>query len=282
MNLPTCQDYKEVPDVEALFALMDGKETKDFCFQLKYDGIWARVIVHDDQYNIYSKTGQHKLTNRLPNRQLFPLGHTLIGEYMMGSQWSQDPERKGKLYVFDCVSYDEADVSQLPYNQRFKLAKSVVDHIQDTRVEMVRTYNTDRLSAVYLDISNSLSWEGLVMREWRSTYYTTLTKLKLFVEDDFVIMGMTAGEGKNLGYMGAMIVGQMDPKGELVEVMHVGGGFTQWERQLFWSKREEMNNKVVLCQGKARFTSGALRHPNFIRVRDDKLASQCILKRTSQ
>jgi hypothetical protein len=112
-----------------------------------------------------------------------------------------------------------------------------------------------------LQRANDVGFEGLVLRQggrW--------IKVKPGETHDIAITGFVEGKGKHLGRLGYVTTG----KGA------VGSGFTDAERQLLWT--EAVANRLigqvveVSCM---EFTSnGRFRHPVFVRMRPDKLASQ--------
>lgn len=279
-----CQTYVEADNIDdVLIRQMVGPEPSSTILQLKYDGIWARVVVHENVVSIFSKTG------RLVH--YFPIDPTLqgltneptvlIGEFMFGSQWSQHPSRKGHLYIFDCVVKDGVHYSGYSYQDRYRKALAAVKALQQYNFHIVPCYGITSIGAVWMEIETRNSHEGIVVRRWDSPYNTKLIKVKRSVEDDFVIIGFVGGEGKYTGLLGALLLSQYNASGCLEEVQAVGGGFTDEQRREIWFRQNDYLGKVVLVQGKSRFDSGALRHPTFIRVRDDKLPSQCILKKSS-
>lgn len=272
-----CQEYREVNGIEELCSEIKDAEQ---LLQLKYDGIWAKIDFCDDgRYRIYSKTGQLKDQQVISQGQIVPRIVTLVGEYMYGSQWSDHPDRKGKIYIFDCVRYEEDDCTFLPYNRRYLNAQAFINWLQDPRFVMVPCYSHSKVGDLWHEVEQKESYEGLILRNWKSTYYTELVKLKRSVEDDFVVMGMEQGQGKHQGRMGALVLGQYAGD-ELVEVMRLGGGFSDFERERILTTWPDLKEKVVLVEGKSRFSSGALRHPNFVRIREDKRPQECILKKT--
>lgn len=278
-----CQNYREVTDIHDLFDLLKTEQDMTDCLvQLKYDGIWARVEVQQGHASIYSKTDTYKNTIQINQIDFLQQPCTLVGEYMMGSQWSQHPDRAGQLFIFDCTYANGKDLTFLPYKDRYRVARAIVENeLRSTRIVMAPCYSASKLGPLWSSICESNSHEGIVFRKWSSTWFTELVKLKQRVQDDFVVMGFTEGEGQFYGYLGSLTLGQYDSDGVLREVMSVGGGFTTPERQLIFNKQTDYQGRVCLVEGKSRFTSGALRHPTFIRWRDDKDPKQCTLKRTS-
>lgn len=274
-----CQDYAELDSVEAAFDLIQNPLT-DWCFQLKYDGIWAKVVIENNVASVFSKTGQLKTTLPVP-AWLVSRGTTvLIAEYMYGSQWSQQKDRAGLLYVFDCVACDGEDLSTLPYGQRKKKADALVVELG---LPFMKTdcYNITRLGEIWGVLETTMSYEGVIVRNLTSTYFAKLWKLKIEVEDDYVVLGRYPAEpGKYEGMLGGFSVGQYHSDGQLRPVMDVGGGYSKAQRQEFWDKMLEELPKVMRVKGKCRFASGALRHPQFVQFRDDKLPTDCKIKTT--
>jgi ATP-dependent DNA ligase len=272
-SLPSfeCQQYRELLDLSAAINLFTNPE--EWLFQLKYDGIWARVEIDDGMARIYSKTNQLKhsfqTSYKNPNRIV------LIGEYMYGSQWSQKRDRAGVIYIFDCVVEDGKDVSTLPYVARLKIAHQQVEKLEG-KFQEVFSYRVDLIGEVWRTLSTSMDYEGLVVRKRASTYFADLYKLKTEIEDDFIATHLVEGEGKHKGRLGSVEMSKFRGN-ELVKIMDVGGGFTDEQREYYWRHGNEILSKVCLVQGKSRFDSGAFRHPTFIRVRDDKYPQECKL-----
>lgn len=273
-----CQSYLELsaleefrlPKVERLLAGVS-------IFQFKYDGIWALVQIKNHIATVYSKTGQCKHS--------FPVNTgdeiTLIGEFMYGSQWSQHPERKGHIYVFDCVVSRGTHISAAAYRDRYRIAQGHTLELGPP-FQPVSCYASANLPAVWSHILAEEKWEGVVIRGIEQPYDSTLVKLKRTVQDDFVILGFVEGKGKHAGRLGALQLGQFDPTvQDLVAVMECGGGFSDLERDWIWSMQDKFRGRVCIVEGKSRFDSGALRHPTFISMRDDKKPEQCVLKRQS-
>lgn len=275
-----CQTYKELATIEDAFALFPTNP-QEWAFQLKYDGIWARVEITAGKATIWSKTGQlkHKFTvdHWLYNRD--PV--VLIGEFMFGSQWAQHPDRAGLIYVFDCLVFDGKDISTLPYEQRKKIADAMAVEMGSV-LRKTDLYSVARLGEIWMHIEQSMKYEGLIIRNRLSTYFSTLYKLKTEVEDDYIVTGAQEGEGKHKGRLGALLVGQYH-NNKLEQIMSVGGGFTDDERHIMWNaylriSGDRILGLVVRVKGKARFSSGALRHPQFVSFRDDKKPEDCICK----
>jgi ATP-dependent DNA ligase len=53
-------------------------------------------------------------------------------------------------------------------------------------------------------------------------------------------------------------------------IIDVGGGFTDTQRREIWDNQDLYLGKPFEVEARARFESGSLRHPNFVRWRFDK------------
>lgn len=289
-----CQDYAELNSVDDAFLLWKDGIPSDWCFQLKYDGIWAKVVIDAGRACVYSKTGQLKTILTVPAWLIGRDQVILLGEYMFGSQWSQQGDRAGRLYIFDCLAIGSKDTSTIPYKQRKALADSLITDLGHPFYK-VDSYTPTKLSDVWGVLEQTMKYEGIVVRNLTSTYFTKLYKLKTEVEDDYVLMNVLEGEGKLTGMAGALTVGYWNPTTYKYErVMEVGGGMTNEKRQEIWSHWTKSGHRltmpgtdinqvglpraVVQVKGKSRFTSGALRHPQFVQFRDDKRPEDCKVK----
>lgn len=252
----------------------ENDETGWDIIQPKYDGIWARLQKKHKDGNVllYSRTSQVKTVFDLPK---FPPETVVIGEFMYGSQWAQAPERLGKVFVFDCVAIRGLDVRHLPYSERLKFAREVVAEVQFP-LELSRSFPFSYYDKVWSNLVSKRDFEGLVFRKWHTPYEDPVGRRKLDVTDEFVVLDALVGKGKNAGRLGALVVGKFS-NGVLKGLMSVGGGFSDAEREEFWHYPNRIIGAVVEVVGKARFDSGALRHPNFVRIRTDKRPEECIL-----
>lgn len=90
-------------------------------------------------------------------------------------------------------------------------------------------------------------------------------KLKAVETYDLRVVGFTAGRGKYVGQVGALLLA--DSTGNVVAKC---GGMTDYQRLSMTERWENWNGAIieVACQG--RGSAGGLAHPRFIRVREDK------------
>lgn len=262
-----CQSYTDLTS-------LPNESDYDF-FQVKYDGIWSRVVISGGFATVYSKTANVKETFATN----FP-DCIVVAEFMFGSEWSQAAGRKGKLFVFDLERFGENSLMELPYHERYCTLKNRLfskGAVLDERFELVLNHRMQRAGDVWHRIlDGDLDYEGLVFRHAADLPTSSLGRLKPRITDDVVILDAYEGEGKHLGRLGGFSVGKFKQgSGQLTKLYDVGGGFSDDQRIKFWNEWPLMRGRVIECIGRKRFKSGALRHPNFFRIRDDKLPSQC-------
>ncbi|MFA6336317.1 MAG: hypothetical protein WCX48_12355 [Bacteroidales bacterium] len=109
--------------------------------------------------------------------------------------------------------------------------------------------------------------EGWVLKRY---HYSKWYKLKRIHTMDLVVTGFTVGKGKYKDTLGAMICSAYDQKNELKEICQCSG-MTDEERFHF-----SQNDVGRVCEVQFQEVSslGRLRHPIFVRWRDDEKSPQ--------
>lgn len=244
--------------------------------QLKYDGRWACIQQDGRGITATSRTGKPLNMAHIESRQ--STSFTMIAEYVFGTQWAIRTGLSGQVFVFDCVHINGANISGWPYRDRISFARDVVAGMGDNRVHVVQNYPIHTTMELWDEKVAKGEFEGLVFRKSTDGYDGRLARCKKEVTDDYVIIDMSEGEGKCAGMVGRVEVGQFID-GELVSMMSVGGGFSDALRIDMWNRKVKYIGTVIEVVGKERFESGALRHPNFVRFRDDKVPRECTYER---
>jgi ATP-dependent DNA ligase len=106
-------------------------------------------------------------------------------------------------------------------------------------------------------------------------------KCKKEITVDAVLMGVeqsTSDAWK--GIAKSLIIGQYDALGILREIGKASG-LSAADRRFFWENRAALVAAKTVIEVKCNevFKSGALRHPNFVRIREDKLHTDCRMGR---
>lgn len=278
--------------------------TDEVVAQRKYDG--ERMLVHFNGNETYctsrresKKTGrymenQDKIVN-LPT--VAKLGYTVIDCECYSNTWSDVvgvlhslPDRAYELQkstvikfaVFDCIWFDGCDISNQPYKVRYEYAKKIVDLLQqennDARFHIVTNIPVKSLLSAY-DIAEQ-HWkqglEGIVIKSLNKAYYDkgAMLKVKRSETVDLVVYDWWYGTGKYKETVGALCVGYYDPEKDIVvHVTRVNCG-TDSDRN--WWRDNWPNNQYTVLEVKAQeITETSLRHPVYIRIRNDKNYKEC-------
>ena len=210
-------------------------------------------------------------------------------------------ELPATLYAFDILGVGEYDLRNLPLTQRKELLRELLPGIGPIRFS---DHIEDKGSEMYEQIC-SMGLEGVVAKRADASYRggrsTDWLKVRALTTDDFVIVGWTEPAGSRPGF-GALHLAQYGPEGEAVYVGSVGTGFNDallrdLHDQLLQIEEDDplFSGEVPRGRGKARashwvipelvcevrfreFTEqGFLRHPVFMRLRDDKPPKDCLL-----
>lgn len=259
-------------DFSTLEEALDYSPAWDIC-QIKYDGIWARLKVVANPVHVtfgewYSRTEELKKQATVS----LPTG-VYLGEYMFGSHWSQQDEHNGKTYLFDILQDGDQSLRNVEYARRYSLLHDRVKSCGDPNIGIVANFGINLAPKLWPRVL-SRGYEGVIFRHSKDPYDAKIGRLKREVTFEYVVMGIVEGRGKHLGRMGALLLGLYQGD-NLVEICKVGGGFSDALRQQATDHPDLWLGKVVECKGQCQFPSGALRHPNYVRHRPDKLPEDC-------
>jgi bifunctional non-homologous end joining protein LigD len=210
-------------------------------------------------------------------------------------------ELPATYYAFDLLAVGEYDLRRLPLVHRKELLRDLLptigpirfsDHISVKGAEMYEQVCSMGLEGVVGKRADS-PYRGGRSRDW--------LKVRALTADDFVIVGWTEPDGSRSGF-GALYLAQYAPDGVLVYKGSVGTGFSDdllddLHTELVETERNEpaFEGEVPRGRGKARprhwaaprlvcevsyrevTKQGLLRHPVFLRMRDDKLPEECLV-----
>lgn len=251
----TRQDRQDYYDIElSQFQRFD-------IVQLKYDGWWCRLVISPDgNFTMYSRTGRE-----LRRGQTTPQAcGVYIGEWMFGTNWAQSPERKERLFLFDCWQRGDTNLEGLGYRTRYQYLVGAAQFLSPWMhiVPCVRASSTPQL---WQDEVINGPFEGVVFRRFDETVADRVYRCKKDVTDEYKIIGVKEGkEGKFANMLGAFVC--VNAQG--VECS-VGGGMDEKLRRAVWDHPAEYIGRVIEVVGKTRFEeTGLLRHPNFVRFKD--------------
>lgn len=166
-----------------------------------------------------------------------------------------------KFHVFDCYVTTNPD---LPFSQRLDYLQTIHSHLHSWKGwNVVPTEKFDTIQLINNFHRNCLeqSYEGSIIRldsSYVQTRSWSLLKRKDFIDDEFDVIGYTEGTGKHLGRMGALAC-----RTKHGEVFYVGGGFSDFERDLWYGTNAALPKRIKVKFQK--LTDGGIpRHPNFM------------------
>lgn len=252
------QDYKEATYEEAMVIGCDF-------FQLKYDGWWSRTEVYGRSGVLYTRNDRELRDLRFDSTE--QADGTFIGEVMYGTNWAQQEQLKGKVFLFDVWRLKDQDLEGMDYKTRYALLKSAQPFLPPNFLR-VQNFPMEQFPVIWEKEVTNGNFEGVVFRKKADTVGKPLYRLKKIVTDEYECVGFTEGEGKYIGTLGALQFRTRD-MGATSIYPTVGGGLSDAERKEIWAARETYKGRWFEVEGKARFeTTGLLRHPNFVRWKD--------------
>lgn len=267
----------------------------------KYDGIRILCHVKDGSVDFFTRTGNSQ-NGKLPHveRQLLelvPEGTWLDGEIVEfgenGTQiWGGAQSCIGSsvakaaaasvnctYVVFDCMAYNGLDIRPLPLEQRRQVIETLPDGAEAmSSVYVMASPQFDPQDALY-DMWLELGYEGAMVKRLDSAYSSGIRSknwIKLKANDlaDVVVMGYKPGESSFSGMIGAIEFGQYDANGVLVNRGRCSG-MDMATRKDITANQQAYVGRVFSCSYMTIMPSGALRHPQFKKWRDDKPAEDC-------
>lgn len=255
--IATRRPYKDASIVEAIHAGCD-------IVQLKYDGWYTRIEISGGWMRFFSRT------NRMYKEMPFSDGSlncVLLGEHMQGTQWSQEPGRLGLTYIFDAWSWMGTDLMRMDYRSRYRVARMAVTQYLPATFALIALHPIGVAEMLWKEQVEPGTYEGLVFAKSTDNATAPLYRRKLVITEDLRCTGFVEGMGKFAGTLGALIGETLDDNQIRIDV---GGGFDDSERAEIWSNQQLYLARVFEVEARARFESGSLRHPNFVKWRTDK------------
>jgi len=256
----------------------------------KIDGQWCCVFIKDCKVDkIISRWGKEKDDSTVDGLIGLPTGSVesavLIGELEAGTQVAVGMFGKfgyRRVHLFDVVQLCGGPTARFPYTTRRELLEDVFWKMPETTREqllLVRSFkgeDTDFAELFREVIANG--GEGLMLKEKDSIYmpdnptsksrkFGKWMKAKKVLTKEFVVVREVAAEKGGRGAKLGLFVG-----GKLKEVMQMQLPPAVLDR----CHAEGLFKKMVIeAKGNEEFKSGAIRHANFLRVREGRPPESC-------
>lgn len=283
-------------------------DSKEWIFEIKWDGYRAIANVNKDEVELLSRNTQ------ILNKDFPPIVEDLekIKEHMVldgeitvldengrsDFQLLQNYKRTGNgnliYYVFDILEHKKKDLRGLSLVERKKILKKVLpklprikysDHIEEHGNKFFELAKEKNLEGIIAKLKDSIYTEDVRSETW--------LKIKHTQQQEVVIGGYTLPEGKRKGF-GSLLIG-IFRNGEFKYVGHTGSGFNDENLDLIKEKLDkhkttkspfvdapEMKNVAqwikpkVVCEVKFQgwTESSYMRQAIFLGLREDKKPSE--------
>lgn len=213
----------------------------------------------------------------------------LYSEYLFGTEWAKSRSDYGSLAVFGAEFIDGEDLRKASLAEvylavedflRLSQAISSIGIVSDcSLVEQYPVEDAPKIWKEYVgDWTSYLEgtgYEGLVFKNTEAPWGAEMGRMKQIASMDYVCMDVLESTSATYAGWGAQsLVGGLYVKGRLMKVCKVSG-MTDEQRKDFLQNKKSYVGRVFECIGKKISKKGAVRHPNFIRWRDDKDPEEC-------
>jgi len=279
----------------------------DWIFEVKWDGYRAVAEVRDKVVSLYSRNNisfAKRFAPVVESLQKFTFDVVLDGEVVVVDDQGRPDfqmlqhyqEGKGHLLyaVFDLLYFQGHDLTNLPLLRRKELLKKILP--SDPRIRF--SDHVAKEGVLFYRVAREKGLEGIIAKQGQSIYEAgrrsgQWLKIKTRLTQEGVIAGFTEpGGGRK--YFGALVLGAYEGDA-LVPIGLVGSGFTAKELKDLYeqlaplvrnesplSRKPETNATVtwvrpeLVCEvSLSEWTvEGSMRHPVFLRMREDKDARE--------
>lgn len=279
--------------------LKNIENNPDLVVGRKFNGYSERLVVAGGVVRIFNRSGTEQTENvpHITSHDPGNLDLILVGEGHAPSGRVEDAksifgsgpvhslawQRRNGLARFTAVNvtrYGGEDLSHIPFGERLEVLYRAVALVREfgaenVNIETLIAHNKD----VYFDEILAAGGEGVVVKSL-SGFEKDWFKVKRVKTWDAVIVGFTAARegktGKFRGLIGAIRYGFYDYSGNLRETGKCSG-MTNEQRIAFSTAQESYIGRVIEIRGQELGNRGGIVFPRFVRIRDDKLPTDCLL-----
>lgn len=291
-------------------------DRKDWVFEIKYDGYRLLCVKDGNQTTLVSRNGNDlsetfpeivMAISRLPFDSLVIDGEAVCHDAAGMPSFARMQQRgrlnkpsgiaramaenPATLYAFDMLAFGAYDLRDLPLVKRKEVLREALPLVGIIKF----SDHIPRDGRAMYHAAAQLGLEGMVGKNGKSKYRHGRSdqwiKVRIDQTDDFVILGYRRSDS---GEIRSLIVGQY-VGGELVYSGNVGSGLNQSHTRELDASFAELDDvepaafapeakdlvwkePQLVCE--VRFKeitpAGQLRHPVFLRLRDDKDPEECL------
>ena len=287
---------------------------KDWIFEIKWDGYRAIAEIEEGEVQLYSRNGL-SFNSKYPivANELKKIKHDAVldGEIVILDEEGRSSFQKLQHYeentqypicycVFDLLELNGQDICDQPLLERKKLLRALLrknnvikysDHIAEKGIDFFNLTGKQGLEGIMGKDGKSLYQKGVRTTDW--------LKIKHHKSDELIIVGYTQPTGSRK-YFGALVLAVRDKNG-LKYAGHTGSGFTERSLKEVYDKLKPLKTEKspfaekvktnmpvtwvkpkYVCEIKfTEWTSdGKMRHPIFLRMREDKTTKEVVMKKS--
>ena len=278
---------------------------KDWLYEIKWDGYRAIAELNNGEVKLYSRNGNsfvaaypqifealQKLSiNAVLDGEIVVINEEGKPDFQKLQHYAEHPNYPIVYYVFDLLRLKNKDLYDVPLIDRKTRLQKLIgendvikysDHVVEQGDSFFEAAKQKDLEGIMAKKADSLYYPGKRTNEW--------LKIKHHKSDEAIIVGFTAPRGKRK-YFGALVLG-IKKDGKLLYAGHTGSGFNEQSlKELYdklvpivqtdspFSEKVKTNMPVTwvapqyVCE--LKFTEwtrdGKMRHPIFLRLRQDKI-----------
>lgn len=257
------------------------KAGKSYLIEPKYDGLRAIAVIKGQSVTLLSRNGleftsvdhlKEPLLRMARGRDLFFDGELVNGNFNNSSsavRRKNQTNTETQYHIFDRLETNEWGVATREQAHRRMLLGRDFESNRDEVLQLVPSYRaTPEEFMWYYNRFLDQGYEGAMVKDpmglYRFRKHKDWIKIKPAEDLDLRVESLVQGEGKYFGMLGAAIVKY---KGKRVSV---GSGFSDEQRQQFWANPNSIKGKIIEVRFHEETPDGSLRHPRFIKIREDK------------
>ena len=287
-------------------------DNADWIYEIKWDGYRAIAEISPKVIQLYSRNGNDFTTNYpviitalkcikhhvVLDGEIVVLNEKGFPDFQKIQHYADNTDYPICYYVFDLLSLDGKDLTHLPLTDRKELLKALLpknevikysDHIRENGISFFKAAVKNDLEGIMAKKADSEYYAGKRSNEW--------LKIKNHKTADVIICGYTAPAGSRK-YFGSLVLGIMKNK-ILVHAGHAGTGYDDDKLKTIFNLLQPLvqtdspfkekvtgNNNItwvkpkIVCE--VKFTEWTqdekLRHPVFLRIRNDKNVKQITME----
>ena len=268
----------------------------------------------DEKYYPVHNALQNWKINAIVDGEIIVVNDKGFADFSDLQGWRSEADGQLIYYVFDLLWLDGQDMMGQPLEQRRKTLQTIIPSDND----IIRiSGNYDATGTELFDLANKMGLEGIIAKKANSTYVPGIRskewlKIKTEKRQEAIIGGYTKNEGTSKQFS-ALLLG-LHEGGEFRYLGTVGTGFNNKMQTEILQKLKPLIVKkcpfsevpdfnkpsrfrpdppkatatwvkpqiVVEISYRELTKDGAIRHPSFKGLREDKNANEVVLERASQ